>query len=230
MRRACAAATISAPNSGTFSWKLGAYRTDSANDILDVADPIQQGFGYFVNVGATRRQGFEAEAAYNTAKYTMSASYAYIDATFLNSFMLASNSPAANAAGLIQVNPGDQIPMIPHHRLKLQADYSVTPSFKIFAELVAVGSQYFTGDASNQEPRLPGYAVVDLNASYQLTKTIELYARVENLLDHRYYTYGTFFDTTAVPNFANGGAAFVDPRSLSPAAPRAIYAGLRATF
>ena len=69
-----------------------------------------------------------------------------------------------------------------------------------------------------------------LNASYQVTKNIEVYARVENLLDHRYYTYGTFFDTTAVPNFANGGAAFVDPRSLSPAAPRAIYAGLRATF
>jgi outer membrane receptor protein involved in Fe transport len=217
-------------DAGTFSWKLGAYRTDSANDILDVADPIQQGFGYFVNVGATRRQGVEAEATYKTDKYTLSASYAYIDATFLNSFTLASNSPAANAAGLIQVNPGNQIPMIPHNRLKLAAEYSITPSFKIVPELFAVGSQYFAGDASNQEPRLPGYAVVDLNASYQVTKNIELYARVENLLDHRYYTYGTFFDTTAVPNFANGGAPFVDPRTLSPAAPRAIYVGLRATF
>ena len=92
------------------------------------------------------------------------------------------------------------------------------------------GRNTFAGDASNQEPQLPGYAVVNLNASYQVTKNIEVYTRVENLLDHRYYTYGTFFDTTAVPNFANGGAPFVDPRSLSPAAPIAIYAGVRATF
>jgi outer membrane receptor protein involved in Fe transport len=51
-----------------------------------------------------------------------------------------------------------------------------------------------------------------------------------NIFDNRYATYGTFFDTAAVPNFANGGAPFTDPRSVSPARPRALYAGLRATF
>ena len=50
--------------------------------------------------------------------------------------------------------------------------------------------------------------MVNLDASYQVTKNIQLYARVENVFDNRYYTYGTFFDTTAVPNFANGGAPF----------------------
>jgi hypothetical protein len=43
-------------------------------------------------------------------------------------------------------------------------------------------------------------------------------------------TYGTFFNTIALPNFANGGAPFTDPRSLSPARPRAFYAGLKTTF
>jgi hypothetical protein len=33
-----------------------------------------------------------------------------------------------------------------------------------------------------------------------------------------------------VPNFANGGLDFTDPRSVSPARPRAFYAGLKATF
>ena len=47
---------------------------------------------------------------------------------------------------------------------------------------------------------------------------------------HNYATYGTFFDTGDVPNFANGGTQFTDPRSVSPARPRTFYAGLKATF
>jgi hypothetical protein len=34
----------------------------------------------------------------------------------------------------------------------------------------------------------------------------------------------------ALPNFYNGGAAFTDPRSLSPSQSRAFYAGPKATF
>jgi outer membrane receptor protein involved in Fe transport len=47
---------------GSFTWKLGAFRTDNSNDILPIPDSILQGFGYFQNVGSTRRQGVEAEA------------------------------------------------------------------------------------------------------------------------------------------------------------------------
>ena len=57
-----------------------------------------------------------------------------------------------------------------------------------------------------------------------------IYARADNIFDNRYATYGTFFDTNAVPNFANGGAQFTDARSVSPARPRAYYVGLKATF
>jgi outer membrane receptor protein involved in Fe transport len=86
------------------------------------------------------------------------------------------------------------------------------------------------GDESNQAPRLPSYAVFNLHASYQINKTFQVYARADNILDNRYATFGTFFNTAAVPNSANGGAPFTDPRSVSPARPRAIYAGLKATF
>ena len=78
--------------------------------------------------------------------------------------------------------------------------------------------------------KLPGYAVFNLRASYQIDKTFQIYARVNNVFDNRYATYGTFFDINAIPNLANGGAPFTDPRSLSPAQPRAFYAGLKATF
>ena len=211
-------------------WKLGLYRTDSTNDILSIPDPLQQGFGYYQNVGATRRQGVEAALNYKWDRFSASASYAYIDATFRNALALASNSPFADANGLIYVNPGAQIPAIPHHRVKLSADYQITPEIKIGADVNIVGPQYFVGDASNQFSQLPAYWTADADASWQVTKNIQLYAKAENIFDNRYYTYGTFFNTASVPNFANGGNPFTDPRSLSPAKPRAIYAGMRATF
>ena len=215
---------------GTLGWKLGAFRTDSRDDILNVPDPLQQGFGYFQNVGATRRQGLEASVNFKADKFRLSASYAYIEATFLNRLTLASNSPYADANGNIYVRAGDQIPMIPHNRLKFRGDYFVTPKVRIGTEVTAVGSQYLVGDESNQFPRLPAYAEADLDASYQITANLQIYADIENVLDHRYYTYGTFFDTAQIPNFGAGGAPFTDPRTLSPGQPRSFYAGMKATF
>jgi outer membrane receptor protein involved in Fe transport len=217
---------------GKLDWKLGAFRTTNSNDILNIADPNTslQGFGYFQNVGSTRRQGIEAEASLKSGAYDFRASYAFIDARFLDSVTLGSNSPFADINGNIQVQPGDQIPAIPRHRVKLSADYNVTDAFKIGGDVLYVSSQYFAGDASNQAPQLPGYAVVNMHASYQIDKTYQVYVRADNIFNNLYASYGTFFDTTALPNFANGGAPFTDPRSLSPARPLALYAGLRATF
>ena len=215
---------------GQVGWQLGVWRTDTSNDIFNVPDPVQPGFGYFQNVGSTRRQGAEAEVSYKRDNFSLKASYAYIDARFLGTFQLGSNSPFADANGNIQVVPGDQIPMTPHNRVKFSADWYVTPAFTLGADVNFVGSQFYNGDASNQFQQLPAYWVANAYGSYQVTKNLQVYAKVDNVFDNHYYTYGTFFDTTDVPNFANGGNPFTDPRSLSPAMPRAFYAGLRATF
>jgi outer membrane receptor protein involved in Fe transport len=215
---------------GKLDWKLGAFRTTNSNDILNIADPVLQGFGYFQNVGSTRRQGIEAEANLKSGAYDFRASYAFIDARFLDSLVLGSNSPFADANGNIQVLPGDQIPAMPRHRVKLGVDYNVTDAFKVGSDVLYVSSQYFAGDESNQAPKLPGYAVVNVHASYQINKTFQVYVRADNIFNNLYASYGTFFETGALPNFSNGGAAFTDPRSLSPARPLALYAGLKATF
>jgi outer membrane receptor protein involved in Fe transport len=215
---------------GTLDWKLGGFRATNTDDILAIADPILQGFGYFQNVGDTRRQGIEAEASLKSSRWQFHASYAFIDARFLDSLLLGSNSPFADANGNIQVSPGNVIPAIPRHRIKAGFDYSITDAFKIGGDALFVSSQYLAGDESNQAPQLPSYAVFNVHASYQLDKTYQIYGRIDNIFDNRYATYGGFFDTTAVPNFANAGAAFTDPRSFSPARPRAFYAGLKASF
>jgi outer membrane receptor protein involved in Fe transport len=126
--------------------------------------------------------------------------------------------------------PGNRIPAIPRNRIKAGFDYSITDAFKVGGDALIVGSQYFVGDESNQASRLPAYAVFNLRTSYQIDKTVQIYGRVDNIFDNRYATFGTFFDTTAVPNFTNGGLPFTDPRTVSPARPRAFYAGLKATF
>jgi outer membrane receptor protein involved in Fe transport len=217
-------------NIGTLGWKLGAFRATNADDILAIPSQLQ-GFGYFQNVGRTRRQGIEAQVNLTSKTLQLYASYALVDARFLDALELNSHSPFADpATGLIQVQPGNRIPAIPRNRVKFGFDYAVTDAFKIGGDALLVGSQYFVGDESNQAVRLPGYTVFNAHTSYQINRTYQIYGRIDNIFDNRYATYGTFFDMGDVPNFANGGADFTDPRTVTPARPRAFYAGLKATF
>ena len=217
-------------NIGTLGWKLGVYRADNTDDILAIPSPVVQGFGYFQNVGSTRRQGIEAEVNLKSNRLQFNASYTLVDARFLDALQVGSNSPFADANGNVQILPGNQIPAVPRNRVKAGVDYAITDAFKVGGDALYFSSQYFVGDESNQAPKLPGYSVFNLHTSYQITKTVQVYARADNIFDNRYATYGTFFDTGSVPNFGNGGAAFTDPRSLSPARPRAFYTGMKITF
>jgi outer membrane receptor protein involved in Fe transport len=217
-------------NVGTLGWKVGVFRATNADDILAIPSPELQGFGYFQNVGRTRRQGIEAQVNLTSKTLQLYASYALVDARFLDALQLGSNSPFADDDGNIQVRPGNRIPAIPRNRIKAGIDYWITDALKVGGDALFVSNQFFAGDESNQFPRLPSYAVFNLHASYQINKTFQIYGRVNNIFDNRYATYGTFFQTDDVPNFYNGGAPFTDPRSVSPAQPRAFYAGLKATF
>jgi len=216
-------------NIGTLGWKVGAFRATNADDILAIPSPEVQGFGYFQNVGRTRRQGIEAQVNLTSKTLQMYASYTLVDARFLDPLTLDSRSPFA-VDDQIQVQPGNRIPSIPRNRLKFGVDYWVTEALKIGGDALYVTSQFFAGDESNQAARLPGYSVFNLHASYQINKTFQLFGRVDNIFDKRYSTFGTFFDMGDVPNFANGGEAFTDPRTVTPARPRAFYAGLKATW
>ncbi len=215
---------------GTLGWKVGAFRATNADDILAIPSPELQGFGYFQNVGRTRRQGIEAQVNLTSKTLQLYASYALVDARFLDSLQLGSNSPFADDDGNIQVVPGNRIPAIPRNRVKFGMDYWITDAFKVGGDALFVSDQFFVGDDNNLAPRLPSYTVFNLHASYQVTKNIQFYGRIDNVFDNRYAVYGTFFERDDVPNFANGGAPFSDPRSVSPARPRGLYAGVKATF
>ena len=91
--------------------------------------------------------------------------------------------------------------------------------------MFAVSGQYLRGDENNLNPMLPGYWVLNLNTTYQVAKNVEVFGLVQNVFNNKFYTFGTFFETSEVPFLG-----LTDPRTLSPGAPLAAYAGVRAKF
>ena len=211
---------------GHFEWKAGLFRTDSDDDIINLASFIQ-GRGFFQNVPGTRRQGAELSAEYKSERWLVYAGYSYIDATYrFNGTLASPNNPSADADGNIFVTSGDRIPGIPQHQFKLGADYWITPQWKFGADLVAVGSSYYVGDDANQNQKLPGYAVVNLHTSYDVTKNVTLFGVVNNLFDKHYALYGTYFEPDGTSK-AGLGITLTDQRTEVPGAPFAIYGGVR---
>ncbi len=208
------------------TWKAGLFRTDTQNEILNIPSAIQ-GFGYFANVGGVRRQGLELDASWHGEQLNIFMGYTWLDATFTDPMTLSSpNNPRADQQnGQIQVMAGNRIPMSPRHRLKAGFDYAISPAFKVRADMILVGAQYMEGDAANLNEPLPSYFTVNGGASYRINKTFEVFAKVENLFDRRYATFGTYFDMAQISS-----AHFTDSGSFTPARPRSFYLGARATF
>jgi iron complex outermembrane receptor protein len=205
------------------AWTFGLFRTDSHDDIMSVPSTIT-GRGVFQNIGTTRRQGIEASAQYWHDRWNVFATYNFLDATFRDAILLASpDNPLADADGNIAVTPGNRIPSIPQHRFKAGAEYKLRDNWKIGANLIVASGQYLRGDESNLNPMLPGYWTVNLTTSYEVTKNVEVFGLVQNLFNKRYYTFGTFFDTSEIPFLG-----LTDPRTVSPGAPLAVYGGIRA--
>ncbi|HUN98966.1 MAG TPA: TonB-dependent receptor [Bradyrhizobium sp.] len=210
---------------GQVHWNLGIYRTNAFDDILLLATQIN-GFGYFSNVGTTRRQGIEAGLTYNWEKWTANLNYSFLSATFLENLTLSSNSPAVDANGNIFVHPGDTLPLMPQNRVVLDVEYQATSYWNIGADTKFVGSQFLVGDESNQESKLPAYGVVNLHTTLKINKWASFFVNVDNLFDRTYYTYGTFTQLDGLPPNFN----LTNPETLSPSPGRVVYAGLHATF
>ncbi len=219
---------------GTFTWNFGLFRTNLADDIYGVATTV--GTGFFQNIGSTRRQGIETGLDHKDESWSVFASYSLVDATFQSALTLPSPSnPFADGNGNIHVTPGDRLPGIPMHRLKVGADYRITSSWTVGGSFAYVGDQFYRGDESNQNSTLPGYAIVNVHSSYTITENFELFASIENLLDAHYATFGTFGDPTGIgtpgipPGAVTNGPG-VDNRFVSPAPPIGIFGGVRIKF
>ena len=226
--------TLSDASLGKFGWDLSIYRTNSENDIYGIATSIASGF--FQNVGSTRREGGDLDLTYLAKRVSAYLQYSYLKATFRSALLEPSPAnPFQDANGNLQVNVGDQLPLIPKSRVKLGADVVVLPHWSVGGTVSYIGPSFYRGDEADLNPELPGYTVASLRTSYQFGKHLQVFANIQNLFDRRYSTYGILGNPTGVgapgvPAEGKSGDPDVDPRFQSPAMPRAYFGGLKISF
>jgi len=169
------------------------YRTDLADDIQFItAGGGATNAGYFQNVGRTRRQGVELTAGASLGSLRFIARYSLLDATFQSAFTARSvNNETADAIGNIDVQPGDRLPGLPQSVLRVRTDWERGP-FAVGISVVAAGWQYARGNENNADPggRVPGYALVALDATWQVAPQWQLFARVDNLFNSTTQNFG----------------------------------------
>jgi len=219
---------------GRLTWDASLFRTDLDDDIYGVATSLST--GYFQNIGGTRRQGAELGLKYKEDRFSAYFQYSYVDATFQSALTLNSpQNPYADANGNIHVQVGDQLPGIPENRVKLGTDYQVLDGWNVGAVFNYVGPSFYRGDESNQLGQIPGYEVVNLHSTYQVTSNVQIFVTLDNAFNEQYSTFGVLGDPTGVgapgiPADAVTNGPGVDNRFLSPASPIAAYGGVRVTF
>ena len=209
------------------AWSLGAFRTTNEDDIIFISTGgVTSNEGFFDNIGDTRRQGIEVGLNGQHKRVAWQLNYTYLDATFRDSFRVTSpNHPLADAEGEIPVNSGDRIPSLPEHIFKLGADVTVMPKFTVGSDLLYSSDQVFRGDEGNLLDTVDSYTVVNLRARYDVNRHVSLTAKVDNVFDTEYETFGLLGEPDEVL-----GAAFTDPRFLGPGAERGAWVGIQARF
>jgi outer membrane receptor protein involved in Fe transport len=211
---------------GDVDWTLTAFSARNEDDIIFISSGPVVGSGFFQNAGETKRAGVEASGRWATDRLTLEASWSYVEATFEEALTLLSEAnPAADANGEIHVEPGDRIPLIPEHSGRVAATYSVTGWLDLEGVVLAASDRVFRGDEANDGPTIDGFARLDLGAGADLGDRARLFLRIENVLDEDYETFGTFGETDEV--FLEEAPDAEDPRFLTPAAPRAVFVGVR---
>jgi outer membrane receptor protein involved in Fe transport len=217
---------------GTLRWNLSAYRSNLDDDIQFVSNGgLTSNAGYFHNVGRTRRQGVDLNGTIEAGDWRLTAGYAFVDATFQAAF--AVNSPVNTQAaddGTVQVSPGDRIPAIPRHTLKLAARYAPGQRWELGLNASYASATFARGDENNADQRgtVPGYALVGLDARYTAAANWEFFARVDNLFDRHYASLGVLgMNAFATPDRSFDGEHPVGEQFRGLGTPRTIVAGVR---
>jgi outer membrane receptor protein involved in Fe transport len=231
------------PRNQSLDWSLDLFRTVNDDDIQFIATTTSA--GYFANVGRTRRQGLDAALGGRWGALTWRASYSLVDATFQSGYGMASESNStADRNGIIQVRPGDRIPLIPRDTGRLLLDYEISDAWDIGGTMVATSGACLRGNENNGNKagginaqgavilgsgQVGGYAIVNLFSTARVSSNVDFFVRINNVLDRHYATAGFLGSNAFEPN----GAFRADPQqwtnenSVSPGASRAAWAGVR---
>ncbi len=222
------------------------FHTINRDDIQFIATATNA--GYFDNVGNTRRQGLDLAVGGKSGALRWKLAYSFVDATFQSAFPVSAESNStADGNGNIEVHPGDRLPLIPRSTGRLVLDYQLTRDLQVGGNLIVVSGSYLHGNENNANQAgavngegayisgsgwIGGYALVNLQASYRVAKSVEVFARIANLLDKHYATGGFLTTNTFNPSgsFRFNPDDWTNENAVSPGAPLGVWAGVRLSF
>ncbi|MGA2120167.1 MAG: TonB-dependent receptor, partial [Bryobacteraceae bacterium] len=246
----------------SLNWNAGAFRAENHNDILFVSSEVL-GTGYFRNFAKTRREGFDANLDGRVGRLTWGLDYTYLVATYESAETLDGSANDTNnlalegypgLGGVITVQRGDRMPLIPKQTGKAYASVQATSKLAFNADEVAVSSSYARGNENNAYKAdgiyylgpgfSPGYGVTNILAHYDLTKHFQLAVQIDNLFNLRYYTAAQLANTALTsqgaiqaqpfPAYTTGPYAGSAPAQsatfFAPGAPRRAWMELRLRF
>lgn len=217
-------------------WHIGAFHTVNRDDILfQTTGGAQANVGFFDNVADTRRRGLELELSQRLGSIRWKLDYSLVDATFRDHFVVNSpNHPLfgddadeIDGAELIVgedkllVNPGREIPGIARHQANLLLDWQPTGSLRLGTDLNYRSGVHLRGDEINVLQRTDDFITVNLHGEYRFSSALSAFARLENLFDAGYETFGLLGEPDEVFE------TFEDPRFYGAGPPRGIWLGLR---
>ena len=187
--------------------------------------------------------------------WKLSANYTWLDATFrsaetVNGAGNSSNETGPGLEGTIDIHPGDRIPLIPRHQLKLAVEWKATPTLELEFSGIGVSGSLARGNENGAHAadgkfylgsgRSAGYAVFNLGANWQPTRALRLFGQVNNLADRRYataaqlgatgFTASGAFQARPFGGSAAAGYPLQGSTFYAPGAPRSLSMGLRYEF
>jgi outer membrane receptor protein involved in Fe transport len=212
--------------------EITAYRTDNRNDIVFGSVSTTGQLGYFQNFPRTRHQGVDASWQADLGAVSLDVSASALRATY------RADGTLRMGQRNVTVSPGTRMAGLPRHTLKLGADWRITGAWSVGADWQRFGSRVVQGNedglvedgaTERVDLSLPGYSVMNLRMSWRPSSGIELIARVGNVFNKRYATYGAIGETVfdAQGNYTGNEA---DALFVAPGAPRSFLVGLRLTF
>jgi vitamin B12 transporter len=151
-----------------FSAEIGVFDLETTN-------LISFSSAGYVNVARAESNGVEAVARFAaTDALTLNANYTFTDAT--------------NAV------TGRRLTRIPEHTAFLEADWQATPALGLAATVRYNGEETDSVRPRNPTGTVAAWTRLDLAGRYRLSERLELYGRIENVLDEHYqdiFGYGT---------------------------------------
>jgi iron complex outermembrane receptor protein len=206
---------------GRATFSAAAYATTSRDDVIFVSSGRARGEGHFTNVDRTNRAGIEASALLRRGdRLSLSVAYTLQRATFGSDLRVASRFHPLARDLEIAVEDGDRLPGVPAHVAKAALGVSPRSGTRIGVSVRGQSGLFARGDEGNLLAPIGGFWTAGADLHQRLTQRIDLTARVSNIFDRRYATFAVL----------GHAGADEDPVWLSPAAPRAAWAGLRVRF